>query len=168
MDRRDNIPDLRIQPVSENDVALLLTFIRELAEYERLADKVVTTELVLRDSLFGARPAAEALIAYLRDEPVAFAIWFYNFSSFLGRPGLYVEDIYVRPHARGRGVGKALLLHLARLAKLRCCARMEWSVLDWNELAISFYKGLGARPMDEWTTFRLDAHALARLAEEPP
>ena len=168
MDRRDNIPDLRIQPVSENDVALLLTFIRELAEYERLADKVVTTELVLRDSLFGARPAAEALIAYLNDEPVAFAIWFYNFSSFLGQPGLYIEDIYVRPHARGRGVGKALLLHLARLAKERRCARMEWSVLDWNQPAISFYKGLGARPMDEWTTFRLDAHALARLAEDPP
>jgi GNAT superfamily N-acetyltransferase len=168
MGKPDKVPDLRIQPVSEKDVALLLTFIKELAEYERLADKVVTTERVLRDSLFGARPAAEALIAFLGDEPVAFAIWFYNFSSFLGRPGLYIEDIYVRPHARGQGVGKALLLHLARLAKKRRCARMEWSVLDWNEPAISFYKGLGARPMDEWTTFRLDAHAFAHLAEEPP
>jgi GNAT superfamily N-acetyltransferase len=168
MNQRDGVSDLHIRPVSENDVALLLTFIKELATYERLADKVVTTELVLRESLFGIRPAAEALIAYLGDEPVAYAIWFYNFSSFTGRPGLYIEDIYVRPHARGRGVGKALLLHLARLAKERSCARMEWAVLDWNEPAINFYKGLGARLMDEWTTFRLDARELSRLAEGPP
>jgi GNAT superfamily N-acetyltransferase len=168
MDQSDSVPDLRIRPVSEDDVALLLTFIRELADYERLADKVVATELVLRESLLGARPTAEALIAYFGHEPVAYAIWFYNFSSFTGRPGLYIEDIYVRPHARGRGVGKALLLHLARLAKERNCARMEWAVLDWNEPAISFYRSLGARPMDEWTIFRLDAHDLSRLAENPP
>ena len=168
MDQCESVPDLHIRPVHKDDVALLLTFIRELSKYERLADKVEATEVVLRESLFGAQPAAEALIAYLGDEPVAYAIWFYNFSSFTGRPGLYIEDIYVRPHARGRGVGKALLHHLAWLAKERKCARMEWAVLDWNESAISFYRGLGARPMDEWTIFRLDAHDLSRLADDSP
>lgn len=167
MNPRDSVSDLHIRPVSENDVALLLTLIKELATYERLADQVVATEHVLRESLFGTPPTAEALIAYLGEEPVAYAIWFYNFSSFTGRPGLYIEDIYVRPQARGSGVGKALLLHLARLAKRRSCARMEWAVLDWNESAISFYRGLGARPMDEWTIFRLDARDLSRLAEGP-
>jgi GNAT superfamily N-acetyltransferase len=167
MKRHEGVPDLSIRSVCKGDVALLLTFIRELAKYERLADKVVATELVLRESLFGARPTAEALIAYLGDEPVGYAIWFYNFSSFTGRSGLYIEDIYVRPHVRGRGIGKALLVHLARLANERGCARMEWAVLDWNEPAISFYRSLGARPLDEWTIFRLDAHALSRLAKRP-
>ncbi|UCG31766.1 MAG: GNAT family N-acetyltransferase [Phycisphaerales bacterium] len=168
MDQRDSFPDLHIRPVSESDVPLLLTLIKELAKYERLADKVEATEVVLRESLLGAQPAAEALIAYLGAEPVGYAIWFYNFSSFTGRPGLYIEDVYVRRHARSRGVGKALLLHLVRLAKERSCARMEWAVLDWNEPAISFYRGLGARPMDEWTIFRLDADDLSHLAENLP
>jgi len=157
--------DLRIQPVTPGDVPLLLIFIKELAEYERLADQVVATEDVLRESLFGERPAAEALIAYLADQPVAFAIWFYNFSSFLGRPGLYIEDIYVRPHARGQGVGRAVLAYLACLARQRNCGRVEWLVLDWNTPAIDFYKGLGARPMDGWTVFGLTGADLQRLAD---
>ena len=157
---------MRIQPVTPGDVPLLLTFIKELADYERLADEVVATEDVLRESLFGEQPAAEALIAYLSDEPVAFAIWFYNFSSFLGRPGLYIEDIYVRPHARGQGVGQAVLAYLARLARQHNCGRMEWLVLDWNTPAIDFYKGLGAGPMDGWTVFSLTGADLERLADK--
>ena len=161
----DPAADLRIQPATPGDVPLLLTFVKELAEYERLTDEVVATEDVLRESLFGPRPAAEALIAYRGNEPVAFAIWFYNFSSFLGRPGLYIEDIYVRPHARGQGVGQAILVHLAHLARQRNCGRMEWVVLDWNEPAISFYKTFGARPMDGWTVFGLTASDIDRLAD---
>jgi GNAT superfamily N-acetyltransferase len=157
---------LRIRPAAEADVPLVLRFIRELAEYERLLHEVVATEDRLRDTLFGARPAAEVVIAEEGDEPVGFALFFHNYSTFLAQPGIYLEDLYVRPEARGRGAGRALLAHLAWLAKERGCGRLEWWVLDWNEAAIRFYRSLGAQPMDDWTVFRLAGPELARLAEE--
>ena len=143
---------------------LVLAFIRELAEYERMAEEVVATEELLGAALFGERPVAEAAIAELDGGPVGFALFFHNFSTFLARPGIYLEDLYVRPAARGRGVGRALLAHLARLALERGCGRLEWAVLDWNEPAIRFYEGIGARQMTEWQIFRLSGEALARLA----
>jgi GNAT superfamily N-acetyltransferase len=157
---------LRIRPAVEADVPLVLRFIRELAEYERLLHEVVATEEGLRDTLFGARPAAEVVIAEEAGEPVGFALFFPNYSTFLAQPGIYLEDLYVRPEARGRGAGRALLAHLARLAKERGCGRLEWWVLDWNEPAIRFYRSLGARPMDDWTVYRLAGDDLARLADE--
>ncbi len=135
-----------------------------MAEYERLSHEVVATEEVLRESLFGERRVAEALLGYVGGEPAAFALFFHNFSTFLGRPGLYLEDLYVRPEHRGAGVGKALLRRLARLAKERGCGRLEWWVLDWNEPAIRFYKNLGAEPMDDWTVYRLTGEKLDELA----
>lgn len=157
---------MRIRPATEADVPLILRFIRELAEYERLLHEVVATEDKLRATLFGARPAAEVVIAEDDGEAVGFALFFHNYSTFLAQPGLYLEDLYVRPEARGRGVGRALLAHLARLARERECGRLEWWVLDWNESAIRFYRSLAARPMDEWTVFRLTGPDLARLADE--
>ncbi|HYR06186.1 MAG TPA: GNAT family N-acetyltransferase [Longimicrobium sp.] len=157
---------LRIRPATEADVPLILRFIRELAEYERLLHEVVATEERLRDTLFGARPAAEVVIAEEDGEALGFALFFHNYSTFLAQPGLYLEDLYVRPEARGRGAGRALLAHLARLARERGCGRLEWWVLDWNESAIRFYRSLGAQPMDDWTVFRLTGDDLARLAEE--
>jgi GNAT superfamily N-acetyltransferase len=159
---------LHIRPATEADVPLVLRFIRELAEYERLLHEVVATEDRLRDTLFGARPAAEVVIAQNGDEPVGFALFFHNYSTFLAQPGIYLEDLYVRPEARGRGAGRALLAHLARLARERGCGRLEWWVLDWNESAIRFYRSLGARSMDDWTVFRLTGPELARLADEAP
>lgn len=158
--------DLRIDGAAADDVPLILDFIKGLAEYERLAREVEATEELLREALFGERPAAEVLIARLGGEPVGFALFFHNFSTFTGRRGIYLEDLFVRPEARGRGVGRALLARLARLARERECGRLEWAVLDWNEPAIRFYRSLGARPMDEWTVFRLAGDALARLADE--
>ncbi len=155
---------LRIDPATPADVAVILGFIRELAEYEHLAHQVVVEEAVLRAELFGDRPFAEVLIAREGDEPAGFALFFHNFSTFLGRRGLYLEDLYVRPAHRGRGVGAALLRRLARLAVGRRCGRLEWSVLDWNQPAIGFYRRLGAQPMDDWTVYRLDGDALQRLA----
>jgi GNAT superfamily N-acetyltransferase len=157
--------DLEIRPATEADVPLLLTLIRELAEYEKLSHEVVATEEVLRESLFGGRRVAEALLGHVAGEPAAFALFFHNFSTFLGRPGLYLEDLYVRPEHRGGGVGRAMLRRLARLAKERGCGRLEWWVLDWNEPAIRFYKSLGAEPMDDWTVYRVAGEALDRLAE---
>jgi GNAT superfamily N-acetyltransferase len=157
---------LRVRPAAEADVPLVLRFIRELAEYERLLHEVVATEERLMETLFGARPAAEVVIAEEDGEPLGFALFFHNYSTFLAQPGLYLEDLYVRPGARGRGAGRALLAHLARLARERGCGRLEWWVLDWNESAIRFYRSLGARPMDDWTVFRLTGPALARLADE--
>lgn len=156
----------RIRLAAEADVPLILRFIRELAEYERLLHEVVATQERLRDTLFGARPAAEVVIAEDGDEPVGFALFFHNYSTFLAQPGIYLEDLYVRPEARGRGAGRALLAHLARLAKERNCGRLEWWVLDWNESAIRFYRSLGAQPMDDWTVLRLAGPELARLADE--
>jgi GNAT superfamily N-acetyltransferase len=160
------VSGLRIRPAAQADVPLVLRFIRELAEYERLLHEVVATEERLRDTLFGARPAAEVVIAEEDGEALGFALFFQNYSTFLAQPGLYLEDLYVRPEARGRGAGRALLAHLARLAKERGCGRLEWWVLDWNESAIRFYRSLGAQPMSDWTVFRLTGDDLARLADE--
>jgi GNAT superfamily N-acetyltransferase len=146
------------------DVPLVLAFIRELAVYERLEDQVVATEADIATGLFGARPYAEVLLGSLGGEPVGFALFFHNFSTFLGKPGLYLEDLFVRPAARGAGVGRELLARLARLAIERGCGRLDWAVLDWNEPSIGFYRSLGAATLDDWTTFRLSGDALARLA----
>lgn len=153
-----------IRAADETDVALILTFVRELADYERLAHEVVATEERLRRTLFGERRYAECLIASLADEPVGFALFFHNYSTFLGQPGIYLEDLYVRPHARGQGAGLALLERLARLTLERGCGRLEWAVLDWNEPALAFYRRLGALPMEEWTVQRLTGGALEALA----
>jgi GNAT superfamily N-acetyltransferase len=157
--------NLRIERAQEKDVPTILAFIKELAEYERLSHEVVATEEMLRESLFGERVMAEVVIAYWDDEAVGFALFFHNFSTFLGRPGIYLEDLYVQPHARGKGIGRALLVHLARLAQERGCGRLEWAVLDWNEPAIRFYRNLGAVPMHEWTVFRATGESLDRLAQ---
>lgn len=157
---------LEIRPATEADVPLVLTFIQELAEYEKLRHEVVATEEQIREALFGPRPYAEVLLAELGGEPVGFALFFHNFSTFLGRPGLYIEDLYVRPAARRRGVGRRLLARLAALARERGCGRMEWSVLNWNEPAIRFYRSLGARPLEEWQVYRLTGEALEALAGE--
>jgi GNAT superfamily N-acetyltransferase len=157
---------LVIRPAAADDVPLVLSLIKELAEYEQMADQVVATEADVYRALFGATPHAEAVVATLGDTPVGFALFFHSFSTFLAKPGLYLEDLYVRPDFRGRGVGRRLLRHLARLAKQRDCGRFEWAVLDWNELAIRSYRRAGAVPMDEWTVFRVSGDALDRLATE--
>ena len=156
---------LSIRRATKQDVPLVLSFIRRLAEYERLAHEAVMTEEILQESLFGSRPYAEVLLGYAGDVPVAFAVYFHNFSTFLGRPGLYLEDLFVIPEMRGRGFGRAMLVELAKIAVQRKCARFEWAVLDWNESAIGFYKKLGAVPMDEWTTFRMTGDTIERLAK---
>jgi GNAT superfamily N-acetyltransferase len=150
----------------ESDIPFLLRSIKELAAYEKLSHAVVATESMLAEHLFGARPAAESLIASLNGTPVGFALFFTNFSTFVGLPGIYLEDLFVRPEARGAGVGKALLRAIARIALQRNCGRLEWSVLDWNDPAIGFYKKLGAAPLDDWTVFRMTPDAIARLASE--
>ena len=152
-----------IRPAEPADVTTILRFVRELAVFEREPDAVLATEPMLHDALFGAHPAAEAVIAE-DGEPLGFALFFHNFSTWQGKRGLYLEDLYVTPSARGRGVGKALLRHLARLAVERDCARFEWSVLDWNADAIAFYRAMGAVGQDEWTVQRVDGDALRRLA----
>ena len=158
--------ELVIRPAATDDVPLVLALIKELAEYERMSDQVVATEADVRRALFGATPFAEAVIAALGETPVGFALFFHTFSTFLARPGLYLEDLYVQPEYRGRGVGRRLLVYLARLARTRGCGRFEWSVLDWNEPAIRAYRRTGAVPMDEWTVYRLTGDALDRLAAE--
>jgi GNAT superfamily N-acetyltransferase len=154
----------RIEPAREQDAPLILRLIKGLADYEKLADEVRATEDGLRASLFGPKPDAEVVIAYADAEPVGFALFFQNYSTFLGRRGLYLEDLFVLPEWRGRGAGRALLTHLARLAVERGCGRLEWAVLDWNEPAIGFYKSLGAQPMHEWTIFRVTGESLRLLA----
>ena len=158
-----NPSGLQIDPAHERDCGLILRFIRELARYEQAESEVVADEATLRHHLFGPEPAAQVLIARLDGNPVGFALYFFNFSTWLGRPGLYLEDLYVAADARGHGVGRALLSRLAGIAVDKGCGRMEWWVLDWNEPAIRFYRELGAEPMDEWTVFRLDGEALRRL-----
>jgi GNAT superfamily N-acetyltransferase len=157
---------LALRPATRADAALVLSFIRELAEYERLAHEVVATEDELVRTLFGEHPAAEVVVASWSGEPVGFALFFRSYSTFLARSGVYLEDLYVRPSHRGRGIGKALLQHLAAIARARGDGRLEWSVLDWNQPAIDFYRGLGAVPLDEWTRFRVTGDALAALAGE--
>ena len=161
-----DVHGVRIVRATEMDVPLILQMIRDLAEYERMSDEVVATETGLRDALFGQRRDAEVLIVYADDRPAGFALFFHNFSTFLGRRGLYLEDLFVKPEFRGRGLGKRLLVELAGIAVERGCGRIEWAVLDWNEPAIGFYKRLGARPMDAWTVFRVTDEALARLAAQ--
>ncbi|MFO1474714.1 MAG: GNAT family N-acetyltransferase [Lysobacterales bacterium] len=157
-------PILTIRPATVEDVALVARLIRELAEYERLADAAVATEADLREQLFGERPAAEVLVAEADGEPAGFALFFHTFSTFLGKRGLYLEDLFVRPAFRGLGLGRHLMAALARIAVQRGCGRFEWSVLDWNEPAIGFYRALGASAMDEWTVQRLQGEALRALA----
>jgi GNAT superfamily N-acetyltransferase len=157
-------PALRLRPAAPADVPLILALVRELAEYEREPDAVEATEAMLADALFGPRPAAEAVVAEADEGPAGFALFFHNFSTWKGRRGLYLEDLYVRPAFRGRGIGRALLAHLAGVAVARGCGRFEWSVLDWNAPAIGFYRALGAEPMDGWTVMRLSGPALAALA----
>lgn len=156
--------DLMIREAVPGDEALILHFIRGLAEYERLAHECIATEADLTRSLFGPRPEAEVLLAYADGEPAGFALYFHSYSTFLARKGLYLEDLFVLPEQRGRGIGLALLRALARVAVERACGRLEWSVLDWNESAIGFYEKLGARAMNEWTVYRLTGDALQRLA----
>jgi GNAT superfamily N-acetyltransferase len=154
---------LRIEKTTEDDIPLILKFIRELAQYEKLEDAVSNSEERLRTSLFGPNPYAEAVIAYEKDEPVAFALYFFNYSTFVGLPGLYLEDIFVRPSFRGSGIGRQLFAFLAQTALKRGCGRMEWAVLNWNEQAIRFYQKLGADAMREWTVFRLSQQKLGEL-----
>jgi GNAT superfamily N-acetyltransferase len=156
---------VRIESATESQVPLILYFIRQLAEYEKLLDKVEADENRIKETLFGLRPSAEVLIAHLDDEPAGFAIFFSTYSTFLGRPGIYLEDLFVEPKFRGYGVGKALLVHLAKLTRERGGGRLEWSVLNWNEPSIRFYKGLGAEPLDEWTRYRVSGEALEKLAQ---
>jgi GNAT superfamily N-acetyltransferase len=155
---------MKIRPATQADLGTIEELIRALAEYERMAGEVVMDGELLRQNLFGERPYAEVLIADVDGEAAGFALFFHNFSTFVGRPGIYLEDLFVKPEYRGKGFGKALLKRLAEIAVERKCGRMEWAVLDWNEPAIGFYKSLGARPNDEWTVFRLAGESLRNLA----
>jgi GNAT superfamily N-acetyltransferase len=156
--------EFRLHHATENELPIILALIKELAEYEKLSHAVVATEKILRESLFERR-AAEVVIGYAGEEPAGFAVYFRTFSTFLGVPGMYLEDLFVVPRFRRHGLGRKLLVHLARIADERGYGRIEWSVLDWNELAIGFYKSLGGAPMDEWTVFRLTGDSLRQLAD---
>ena len=157
--------NFQIRPAGVEDVPIILELIRDLATYERAPNEVTATEEQLVDVLFGERPAAEVLLALEGESAVGFAVFFHNFSTWLGRAGLYLEDLFVKPEKRGKGYGRALLLELAKIARDRGCGRMEWAVLNWNEPAIKFYQTLGAKPMDEWTVFRLTRDEIAKLAD---
>jgi len=159
--------EVTIRPALEHETPLILQFVRELAQYERLEEQMVAEEAQMRAALFGPRPYAEVVFACWEGEPVGFALFFHNFSTFLGRPGIYLEDLFVRPGFRGRGLGRRLLAWLAELAVERGCGRLEWAVLDWNAPAVGFYRSLGAVAMDEWTVFRLTGPALEALAGRP-
>ena len=158
--------EFSIREATEADVPLILRFIRELAAYERLSHEVTASEELLRRNLFTGRRSAEVLLVYEAAEAVGYALFFHNFSTFVGKPGLYLEDLYIRPEYRGRGYGKALMVHLARLARLRDCGRFEWWVLDWNTPSLEFYRSLGAIPMGDWTVQRLTGEALDALAAQ--
>lgn len=155
---------ITIRKAEEKDTNLILKFIKELADYEKLLHTVESDEEILKSSLFCPNPAAEVLLAYSQDEPAGFALFFQNFSTFVGKPGLYLEDLFVKPHLRGKGIGKALLIILAKIAKERNYGRVEWAVLDWNEPSINFYKSLGAKPMNEWTIFRVEGETIDQIA----
>jgi GNAT superfamily N-acetyltransferase len=157
--------ELTIRPARPSDVPIILQLIRDLAAYERAPNEVTATEEQLSKVLFGDKPAAEVLLAFVGEVSVGFAVFFQNFSTWLGRPGLYLEDLFVRPEDRGKGYGRTLLVELGKIARDRGCGRMEWAVLDWNEPAIKFYQALGAKPMDEWTVFRLTGDKIQALAE---
>lgn len=156
---------LEIREANESDVSQIQKFIRDLANYEKLEDLVTATEAQLRETLFGSSPYAEVILAEEDGTPAGFALFFHNYSTFLAQPGIYLEDLFVKPEYRGRGYGKALLARLAQIARERNCGRIEWAVLDWNEPSIAFYKSLGARRMDEWHTFRLTGEELEKLGE---
>jgi GNAT superfamily N-acetyltransferase len=158
------VANIKIRPARLQDVPVILQLIHDLATYERAPDEVTATEERLVDVLFGEKPAAEVLLAFEEESPVGFAVYFYNFSTWLGRPGLYLEDLFVKPEKRGKGYGRSLLIELAKIARDRSCGRMEWAVLDWNEPAIKFYRSLGAKPMHEWTVFRLIGEEIGKLA----
>src|SRR5437867_3460253 len=160
-----SIPGCEIRPATEADVPIILSFIKKLAVYEKLAHEVIATEDSLRETLFRGLRTAEVAVGYLENKPVGFVLFFHNYSTFLGKPGLYIEDLFVDESHRRRGFGRALLLYVARLASERGCGRLEWSVLDWNGPAINFYKKLGAIPMSEWTVFRVTGESLVRLAK---
>jgi GNAT superfamily N-acetyltransferase len=162
MSKHNSEPTIR--PAMRADIPLVLSFIRELADYERLSHLVTASEQALEDSLFGAQPGAEVMLAFDGDIPAGFAVFLYNFSTFLGRRGLWLEDLYVKPQFRRKGCGRALLLHVARIAHERGCGRFEWAALDWNTPAIDFYRSLGAVPLDDWTIFRVTGPALEKLA----
>jgi GNAT superfamily N-acetyltransferase len=159
-----DIPSFQIRPATKADVPVILSFIKKLADYERLSHEVTATEKTLRETLFGRRPTAEVAIGYFKREPVGFVIFFHNYSTFLGLPGIYIEDLFVDEAFRRRGFGNALFRYVAGVARDRQCGRLEWSVLDWNEPAVKFYKTLGAVPMNEWTVFRLTGESLTKLA----
>ena len=163
---RKALGDVRLRPAVESDAPLVYEFIRKLAEYGDISDEVTATEADVRAALFGPRHVAEALLAFVGERPAGFALYSFSFASFMGKPGLYVEDFFVEQPYRNRGIGKALLVQLARLGRERGCGRLEWSVLNWNERAMELYQDLGAVPMDEWTSFRLTGEALGRLAGE--
>src|SRR5437773_7347029 len=158
------VTDFKIRPACLEDVPVILQLIHDLATYERAPDEVSATEEQLVEVLFGEKPAAEVLLAFEEESPVGFAVYFYNFSTWLGRPGLYLEDLFVKPEKRGKGYGRALLIELAKIARDRGCGRMEWAVLDWNGPAIKFYRSLGGKPMHEWTVFRLNREEIGKLA----
>jgi GNAT superfamily N-acetyltransferase len=157
--------NFEIRPARVENVPVILGLIRELATYERAPDEVTATEEQLVDVLFGEKRVAEVLLAFEGKSPVGFAVFFHNFSTWLGRPGLYLEDLFVKPDKRGKGYGRALLVDLAKIARDRGCGRMEWAVLNWNEPAIKFYRSLGAKPLDEWTVYRLTRDGITRLAQ---
>jgi GNAT superfamily N-acetyltransferase len=154
-----------IRPATSDDVPVILELIRALATYERAPNDVTATENGLVEVLFDEKPSAEVLLAFENETAVGFAVFFHNFSTWLGRPGLYLEDLFVRPEHRGKGYGRALLIYLAKIARERGCGRMEWAVLDWNKPAIEFYRKLGAKSLDEWTVFRLTRDGIAKLAD---
>jgi GNAT superfamily N-acetyltransferase len=156
--------EFEIRAATVADVPVILQLIRDLATYERAPNDVVATKKGLKEVLFSAEPAAKVVIAFENAEPVGFAVYFFNFSTWLGRPGLYLEDLFVKPEMRGRGYGRALLVHLAKIARDHNCGRMEWAVLTWNEPAIEFYKKLGAVSLDDWRVFRLTGDGIAKLA----
>jgi len=164
MNSSTDIPSFQIRAAIKDDVPVILSFIKKLADYERLSHEVVATEAGLRETLFGRRRTAEVALGYFKREPVGFVLFFHNYSTFLGQPGIYIEDLFVDEAFRRRGFGRALLTYVAGLAKERRCGRLEWSVLDWNEPAINFYKKLGATPMSEWTIHRVSGENLHKLA----
>ena len=164
MNSSNEIPGFKIQAATKAQVPIIFAFVKKLADYERLSHEVVATEDGLRETLFGRRATAEVAIGYYKNQPIGFVLFFHNYSTFLGRPGIYIEDLFVDETFRRRGFGGALFRYVAKLANERQCGRLEWSVLDWNEPAINFYKKLGAVPMSEWTVFRMTGVALTKLA----